>query len=370
MIVVNIVDTLAPLNFGVWNAALFTSKILKRDYDVSSRLWAPQEPQWDGSNYCFDDVQELRSTSHSDLESLLAKSKLDPAQTIIATHGAWTFCTRWGHQLKRRGFRWVTSPQGMLEPWSLQQKPIRKRIYRMLFEDRMLRGSDMIRAVSNPELTNLSKMYPRHPNIQLIPNGVDIESRCDLSNKTGKTVLFLGRLHEKKAVAELVEAWASLSNQLANKFELRIVGPDQGEQQKIEAIIARARLKNVKLLGPLFGETKTQELLRADFFALPSHSEGFPTSVLEAMSFGCFPIISPGCNFPEASEAELAINVTPAVEDIRNGLLQAIEMSGKTLKEKQQSAADLIRNHYSTQAIAAQQFTAFESLISGRHSSS
>ncbi len=369
MIVVNIVDTLAPVNFGIWNAALFTSKNLKHDFDVSSHLWAPKQEQWDEADYCLDNIQPLDTTSNSDLESILAGSQLDPDQTVIATHGAWKFSTRWGHQLKKRGFRWVSAPQGMLEPWSLQQKPIRKRIYRMLFEDRMLRASDMIRAVSTPELTNLGKMFPNHPDIKLIPNGVDVEGHCDLSQKTGKTVLFLGRLHEKKAVTELVEAWASLVNELPSGSELRIVGPDQGEQKKIEQIIARTGQENIHLLGPQFGEAKTKELLQADFFALPSHSEGFPTSVLEAMSFGCFPVISSGCNFPEASAAGLAIDVTPNVEAIADGLLTAFRMTPDELREKQKEASEYIRNRYSTPAIASQQFSAFESLISRRRSS-
>ena len=144
---------------------------------------------------------------------------------------------------------------------------------------------------------------------------------------------------------------------------LLIVGPDQGEQAKIEHFIAKSGKNNIELVGPAFGGEKERYLRQSHFFVLPSHSEGFPTSVIEAMAFGCVPLLSPGCNFPEATANDLAISVLPNVDAIRKGLGVAFGMSESEIQTTRQSGFRFIADNYSTDAIAKLQYQAFESLL-------
>lgn len=149
MRVINIVDSLEQVNYGIWNAALFTAPVLKRTYGLASELWAPRRETWNGSRYQLERVRMLDGTHRTEFERTISESLLDTRDTVIVTHGVWTFGSRWGSWLAELGFPWVLVPHGMLEPWPLKQKWFRKRIYRILAEDRYVRSASLVRAVSS-----------------------------------------------------------------------------------------------------------------------------------------------------------------------------------------------------------------------------
>ncbi len=363
MRVINIIDRLDKMNFGVWNAAVSTAKELRDRFGVQSIVWAPPEDGWNAHEQGVDGIVFTPQQSIRGLQAIVEKTGIEPNDTVIVTHGTWSFATRWGSLLKRKGYAWVHTPHGMLEPWCLKQKWIRKRVYGALFEFPSAARADAIRAVSTPEKENLSKLFPKHPGITLIPNGVDPESE-DLSKKDyeKRAILFLSRLHHKKGVLPLVKAFASsdLANQDA--FELIVGGPDQGELTKIKQAVSMSRCSNIRIIPPVFGPQKQALLRRCCYFALPSHSEGFPTAVVEAMSMGCIPIISKGCNFPEADH--LALTVTPDVADIRNALDSINTVERETLQHRQQEVIALIDKGYTLPKIAELQYDVFRKLLS------
>src|SRR5207245_4862446 len=65
----------------------------------------------------------------------------------------------------------------------------------------------------------------------------------------------------------------------------------------------------VTYTGMLTGQDKADALAAADIFVAPSYSEGFSMSVLEAMAAGLPSVITTGCNFPEAAETKVALEV-------------------------------------------------------------
>jgi len=198
----------------------------------------------------------------------------------------------------------------MFEPWALKVGKLKKKIYFLLLEKRMCIKADIIRAVSKPEENNLKALI--RSEITLIRNGVSLPVLVLPEKSADELIfLFLARLHYKKGIVPLVKAWQSVMGGLSN-VKLFIVGPDEGELPKIAPYLTG----NVSYLGPLFGEEKKNMLLRAHYYLLPSFSEGFPTSVVEAMSYGAIPVISEGCNFPEVFEEGLGFQITPEEESI------------------------------------------------------
>ena len=64
-----------------------------------------------------------------------------------------------------------------------------------------------------------------------------------------------------------------------------IVGPDeQGEAQVLLDMIKEAKLKRVKIQGPVFGDKKIELMGSASIFALPTRSENFAMTVAESLS--------------------------------------------------------------------------------------
>src|SRR5262249_3176807 len=132
------------------------------------------------------------------------------------------------------------------------------------------------------------------------PNGTIETPLIPRLAKTRRRVLFLSRLHPKKGLDMLLEAWAALSG-LRREWELIIAGPEQGGYAAtIDGLILRLGLADsVRRVGKVGHESKLRLLRSADLFVLPSRSEGFTSAILEAMVMGRPVIATRSCNFPE-----------------------------------------------------------------------
>src|SRR5215472_1139763 len=142
----------------------------------------------------------------------LVPAMLDTGLDVLSVHGLWKYCSvasqRWHRQTGRP---YVVHPEGMLESWAVRNAMWKKRIAGLLYENQHLRGAACLRALSDAEAQSIRSYGLRNP-ICLIPNGVDLpdlgENSTLKSRSDGqKILLYLGRLHPKKNVANLIRAW-------------------------------------------------------------------------------------------------------------------------------------------------------------------
>ncbi|MCM8611629.1 glycosyltransferase family 4 protein [Accumulibacter sp.] len=112
------------------------------------------------------------------------------------------------------------------------------------------------------------------------------------------TVLCLGRLGKRKGSYDLLDAVAQLTNKHPH-VKLLLGGDGEIEQVRVRAADLGIS-DHVHLLGWVRGEGKDRYLRSATIYALPSHNEGLPMSVLEAMA-ASLPIVSTSVGgIPEA----------------------------------------------------------------------
>jgi GalNAc-alpha-(1->4)-GalNAc-alpha-(1->3)-diNAcBac-PP-undecaprenol alpha-1,4-N-acetyl-D-galactosaminyltransferase len=97
-------------------------------------------------------------------------------------------------------------------------------------------------------------------------------------------VISVGRLHPIKGLPSLLRAWQQ-STARHRGWRLRIVGegPQRGELEQL--ITELGVTDSVEMPGAVLDVAA--EYRSARVFALPSKGEGFPNSLLEAMTFGC-----------------------------------------------------------------------------------
>src|SRR5205814_8467719 len=159
---------------------------------------------------------QLRAWGYS---NQLVPAMLDGNLDILSVHGLWKYCSagsqRWHRQTDRP---YVVHPHGMLDSWALRNARWKKRIAALLYENQHLRGAACLRALSEAEARSIRSYGLRNP-ICVIPNGVDLPEPVDSSIlETQKPVfrifaehrhilLYLGRLHPKENVANLIRAW-------------------------------------------------------------------------------------------------------------------------------------------------------------------
>ena len=127
--------------------------------------------------------------------------------------------------------------------------------------------------------------------VEILPNYV---VPPDLSLRTASTsaevsALFLGLVGSRKGVFDLLPAMKQLAPNLPS---VNLVIGGNGEVDRAQAMVDTLGLTSrVSLMGWVNGEAKLALLRSADFYVLPSHNEGLPVSLLEAMSWG-LPLIS------------------------------------------------------------------------------
>jgi len=118
-----------------------------------------------------------------------------------------------------------------------------------------------------------------------IPNCIDFatlpESRDD--RRDGEcTAVFVGWVIPSKGMTELVQAWSLLE---LRGWRLLIAGPgDEAYRDLLRSTVSFSQ--SVEFLGELTHDEALRLMASCDLFLLPSHTEGFPNAVLEAMALG------------------------------------------------------------------------------------
>lgn len=287
------------------------------------------------------------------------------APDVVHQHGLWIHPSYVGHRWKRKGGRaHVITPQGMLEPWVMRHHGRRKQAVWRLFEREHLRGADCINVNSTAELAHLRDLGIDAPAC-IVANGVDLPG--PLAEATAApwhdrwpsgtpVLLYLGRLHAKKGLAELVEGWALARGQRGSDWRLAILGWDQaGYAAQLGQLIARWGLDDeVHWFGPAFGATKAAALQQAQAFALPSFSEGLPIAVLEAWAHHLPVIMTRACNLDCGFESGAALEVRPEPASIAEGLQRLWSLSGEAREAMGRNGRALVDERFTWPRIAGE----------------
>lgn len=245
----------------------------------------------------MDDTAEYRDRRFSnDLSGLPVLRKLGLSRSmrnaleearpaIVHTHGLWMLPNIY----RSSAATFVISPHGMLTPVALGYSPLKKRLFRLLFQDNALSAAALFHATAESEYEDIRRFGLRQP-VAIIPNGIELPALVKVGQQE-KTVLSLGRIAPIKALDSLIHAWAAIETDFPD-WRLRIVGPDEGGHARDLAQLTQALgLARVSIEPPVFGAAKTTLMASADLFALSSDSENFAMTIAESLAVEV-PVIS------------------------------------------------------------------------------
>jgi len=127
-------------------------------------------------------------------------------------------------------------------------------------------------------------------NIKIVNPGIDtnyFHPRIEQNENKCLNILFVGWLISDKGIYDLLNA-IKIIDAYDEKFKLFLLGPDFGNKNHIIEFINKHNLEGlVEFKAPT---TSRESILKAyhsaDIFVFPSHFEGFPYALMEAISCG------------------------------------------------------------------------------------
>ena len=249
----------------------------------------------------------------------------------------------------------LISPHGMLEPWSLKYKKLKKSLAWNTYQKRNLRSADIIHACSEMEAENILKLNLKKP-IAIIPNGIDQQIKnyivnqvfCNGEKKDNyffKNLLYIGRIHPKKGLINLLLATKDLL--IRENWRLTIAGfPELNHDIILNDFVKKNNLEDyVKILDPVSGKDLFDLYQSATYFILPSFSENFGLVVAEALNFGIPVIATKGTPWEILEKTNSGWWVQPKVQEIKKAINNAILLKESEYLIMSENAKKLSENY-------------------------
>lgn len=265
---------------------------------------------------------------------------------------------------KKTGKPVVISPHGMLDPWAVQHSGWKKKLIGRLFADESMRRASCIHALCESEAESIRQYGLKTP-VAIIPNGIDLPVPGKIqADGPLKKLLFLGRIHPKKGIDELLKGWAKAK---PAGWELLVAGwDDGGHEAGLRNMVEELGVEgSVTFVGSKFGEEKERLLRSVDAFILPSFSEGLPMTVLEAWSYELPVLMTDFCNIPAGFEAEAALRIEPAADSISQGLVTLASMQGDDLMKMGKKGRRLVEERFTWAKVGEQMSTVYQWCLGG-----
>lgn len=159
---------------------------------------------------------------------------------------------------------------------------------------RFLLASDVVTVLSSEALV-FHRAFDSRIAVELVPNAIDTNgllnvTRCIHQAAPLLRLVYVGRIVRSKGLFDALEALHILKSG-GLQFHMKVAGSGPDEALVRESILRLGLIHEVTLLGPIFGDAKSQLWLESDVQVFPTyHNEGLPYSILESMAAGCVPV--------------------------------------------------------------------------------
>lgn len=287
---------------------------------------------------------------------------------IYHTNGMWMHCNHETCTIARqKGKPYVITPHGMLYPQALARSTWKKKLLLNLGGvEKDLRHATCIHATCDVEMKHYRDLGYTNP-VAIIPNPVPIPSFINelSSDRPTKRIGFLGRLHPRKNVKGLIEAWISLGNEIKDA-QLIIMGKGDDEYEAtLKTLVRQHSLNNVQFSGFITGRDKFECLASLTALCVPSDFENFGMIVTEALSVGTPVIASLGTPWQELNTEHCGWWVDNDVETLADTISQALSLPQEEIEKMGNNGKRLVNDKYRDTQVAAKMKQLYEWILNG-----
>jgi len=254
----------------------------------------------------------------------------------------------------------VWSPRGALQRWEGSTKPLIKRAWEFICNALLDQNRSILHVTSNMEAEESRKKITR-ANIEIIKNGINIplENSAKAWMPANKLrLLFIGRLHPKKGIENLLQA----VKELKQEYALTICGAgDDGYKAYLEQMADNLGIAGrVQFAGHVEGDAKTNIFRDSDICVVPSYTENFGMVVAEALAHGVPVIASKGMPWAEIAERRCGLRV----DNDPASLLRAIsEISKGDLHQMGLNGRNWMQENFSWDSVAKDMHSIYQRLV-------
>jgi poly(glycerol-phosphate) alpha-glucosyltransferase len=300
------------------------------------------------SDVSLADVRGPRQIGYApDLERMLLAAGPD----CVHLHGIWMYpsasASNWACRTERPYF---ISPHGMLDQWITNRGRWKKALARAGYERTNWARATALHALTAREAKDIARESGRDDSI-VIPNAGPETRTVPRTAMPGPVITYIGRIHPKKNLLALVEAWTRTPRPDGARLVLAGWG-DPHDVATLEAAVAQGD-GSAQFIGPVYGKAKADLLGSARFVALPSHSEGLPMAMLEAWSAGVPTLMTDECNLAEGFAAGAALNCGYDAAAIAACLEHALAMDEAAWRVMSEAARAVSGANFSASVISA-----------------
>lgn len=261
--------------------------------DVPAEWRGDQGPEVICLPQCVGPFRRLPHAGTRRLEEAIKRSDL------VHLHGVWepanlqvaSICQAFAKP-------YVVSLRGMLDDWSMNQHPLRKRFYLAVVGRAWLERAAVVHCTADAELEQSRKWFPGGRG-KVVPNLMDLhpyeqaptpeEARAfwpELQSASF-TVLFLSRIHEKKGIEHLLHSVATAARRIP---DIRLIIAGSGRPSYIERLQGIAKAIGIadqtSWVNAVDGSLKRSLYAAADLMAIPTSQENFGFVFFECLASG------------------------------------------------------------------------------------
>jgi glycosyltransferase involved in cell wall biosynthesis len=385
--ILHVIGDLAPASGGPTKAGFEMARALVRrghevaiyTTDFGQPAGAPAEQLRDGVQLRFFPLQAPRLWLASwPMRRALAQDL--PGFDLLHLHSLYLFHDWAAGNLARRIAKpYMVRPHGSLDPYIFRRHRLKKAIFDLWFQNRVLAGASAIHYTAEEEMHLAAPFVHGAPGV-VIPNGLDPADYASLPAKGSfrarhpeigerRILLFLSRINFKKGLDILTGAVAHLvqTNMAREDLHLVIAGPDGGYLGETRRFVAEAGIEaRTTFTGMLTGQDKLAAFADACLFILPSYSENFGIAVVEAMACGVPVLISDKVNIWREVVADGAGHAAPCNTGAFAREIAAMLAEPAALAAMGQAGRAAVARRYDWSVIAKHLENVYASIVAGR----
>ena len=271
------------------------------------------------------------------------------------------------NELKSCNIPYIIVPHGSLTKNAQKKSRLKKLAANMLLFNGFIKDALRIQFLSEQEM---STSIGREKGF-IGTNGIHIpKKQKETFNSDATKLLFIGRIDVfYKGLDLMMEAVSEIKAFMEeHNVTLALFGPDDdGGHKTVSEMIKKHNLsENVTLCGGISGEEKEKELLDADIFIQTSRSEGMPTGVLEALSYGLPVVVTVGTTLGDKiSEYDAGWVADTDKDSIKECIVRAVSENEK-LKSKSVGARHLAESEFSWKKITSDTIKKYEQIVNDK----